>query len=90
MPNIPYINYRELKEFYTIAEVCKLFQMNKQELRKRCEIQHVEPRRNEIGEYDFVKYDVRKLYMPDDLEEGLRWETRDSPFAASIIAEQEE
>ena len=81
MPNIPYINYRELKEFYTIAEVCKLFQMNKQELRKRCEIQHVEPRRNEIGEYDFVKYDVRKLHHLL-YHESKGWNTREEdPWA---------
>lgn len=28
-----YIDYRNMKEFYTIAEVCHLFEMDKKELR---------------------------------------------------------
>lgn len=59
---VPYINYKNMKEFYTIKEVCELFQMGKDELRKECEAHKIEPRRNEIGEYGFVKYDVRKLH----------------------------
>ena len=59
---IPYINYKNMKEFYTIKEVCELFQMRKDELRQQCETYQVEPRRNEIGEYGFVKYDVCKLH----------------------------
>lgn len=62
MANIPYINYKELKEFYTISEVCKLFDMSKSDLKKKCAQYDIEPRRNEIGEYGFVKYDVRKLH----------------------------
>lgn len=36
MASAPYINYKDLKEFYTILEVCKLFEMEKSELRKKC------------------------------------------------------
>lgn len=36
MANIPYINYKEMKEFYTISEVCKLFKMEKSELKTKC------------------------------------------------------
>lgn len=59
---IPYIKYDELEEFYTIPEVCGLFQMEKSELRKKCEQYDVKPRRNEIGDYGLVKYDVQKLH----------------------------
>ncbi|MEE0154629.1 MAG: hypothetical protein UEF48_05410 [Agathobaculum butyriciproducens] len=62
MPEIPYINYRDLEEFYTIDDVCKLFQMSKNDLKQKCRQYGVEPRRNEIGDYGFVKYDVRKLH----------------------------
>ena len=51
-----------MKEFYTISEVCELFEMQKDALRKYCDMYNVEPRRNEIGEYGFVTYDVRKLH----------------------------
>ena len=30
--------------------------------RKKCEQYGIQPRRNEIGDYGFVKYDVRKLH----------------------------
>lgn len=60
--NVPYINYFDMKEFYTISEVCELFEMPKETLRKECEQYSIAPRRNEIGEYGFVKYDVRKLH----------------------------
>ena len=60
---IPYINYRELdKEFYTIPEVCRLFQVEKSYLKEKSKLHHIDPRQNEIGEYGFVKYDVRKLH----------------------------
>ena len=59
---VPYIDYKEMKEFYTIQEVCELFGMPKEMLRKQCELYQVTPRRNEIGEYGFVTYDVRKLH----------------------------
>ena len=62
MASVPYINYKDLKEFYTISEVCKLFEMEKEELRRKCEKYDIQSRRNEIGEYGFVKYDVRKLH----------------------------
>lgn len=62
MATVPYIKYSELDEFYTIKEVCKLFQMEKSTLKQKCKEYGIEPRRNEIGDYGFVKYDVRKLH----------------------------
>ena len=68
--SVPYICYAELKEFYTIKEVCGLFHMEK-------------PRRNEIGEWGLVKYDVRKLhnflYHEEDEDQAWNWE--DNPWA---------
>ena len=62
MAKIKYINYLELKEFYTIPELCELFGMSKDELKQKCKQYDIKPRRNEIGEHGFVKYDVRKLH----------------------------
>lgn len=62
MPNIPYINYKELDEFYTISQLCSLLTLSKPELKEKCEQYGVKPRRNEIGDYGLVKYDVRKLH----------------------------
>jgi len=57
-----FIDYFSLKEFYTIDETCELLDMEKQALKEKCARYDVTPRRNEIGEYGFVKYDVRKLH----------------------------
>lgn len=54
MANIPYIDYNKLEEFYTISALCELFQMEKAELRKKCDQYHIQPRRNEIGENGFL------------------------------------
>ena len=72
MPNIPYINYKEHYEFYTIPQICSLLDFSKQELKEKCERYGVKPRRNEIGDYGLVKYDVRKLHN------SLYYEGRDS------------
>ena len=62
MSKVPYSSYPELDEFYPVDALCKLFRMEKAELRQKCEKYGVKPRRNEIGQYGFVKYDVRKLH----------------------------
>lgn len=62
MATIKYIDYNELDEFYSIPKLCKLFSMTKKELRYYCEKFSVVPRQNEIGEWGFVKYDVRMLH----------------------------
>ena len=49
MTELPYINYKELDEFYTIPALCDLSQMDKQTLKAKCEQYTVKPRRNEIG-----------------------------------------
>lgn len=62
MSKIPYINYNEIREFCTLSEVCTLFHMEKAALKESCEKYDVKPRRNEIGQYGLVKYDVCKLH----------------------------
>ena len=60
--SVPYIDYKQLEEFYTIKGTCELFEMSKSELKAACETHNVQPRRNEIGAYGFVKYDICRLH----------------------------
>ena len=60
--SVPYINYKQLEEFYTIKGTCELFEMSKSELKAACEKYNVQPRQNEIGAYGFVKYDICRLH----------------------------
>ena len=59
---ISYIDYNGLAEFYTVQQLAALFGISKQELKENCEKYDIEPRKNEIGDYGFVRYDVRKLH----------------------------
>ena len=59
---VPHIDYFTLDEYYTIHELCDLLNMDKQMFKDKCAKYSVSPRRNEIGEWGFVKYDVRKLH----------------------------
>ena len=77
MSKIPYINYKELEEFYTIPQLCQLFCMDKSALKRKCEQYAVRPRRNENREYGLVKYDVRKLHSATYHED----EVDDDPWA---------
>lgn len=72
MTKVPYIEYRKMKGFYTIEEVCDLFQIDKNQLRQKSEFYSILPRQNEIGEWGFVTYDVRKLHNLLYHEEGPR------------------
>ena len=57
-----YIDYNNMKEFYTIEEVCRLFELDKQELR-RYSIQYgIEPQEDQYGNWGFRKILVRKLH----------------------------
>ena len=57
-----YIDYNNMKEFYTIEEVCRLFELNKQELRKYSNRYEIEPQEDQYGNWEFRKVFVRKLY----------------------------
>ena len=57
-----YIDYNNMKEFYTIEEVCRLFELDKQELR-RYSIQYgIEPQEDQYGNWGFRKILVRKMH----------------------------
>ena len=57
-----YIDYRNMKEFYTIAEVCHLFEMDKKELRYYSEKYGISPQEDLYGNRGFRKVLVRKLH----------------------------
>lgn len=59
---VPFIDYGKLDEFYTVQQLAALLDLKKSELKEKCEQYGVKPRRNEIGDYGFVRYDVRKLH----------------------------
>jgi len=42
MANVPYVNYTDMKEFYSIQEVCELFKISKEELKKKTEQYKIE------------------------------------------------
>ena len=46
---IQYISYADLNEFYSIKEVCRLLEMDKESLRKSCEKYGVKPSRNAVS-----------------------------------------
>ena len=62
MANVPYINYTDLKEFYSIQEVCEMFKMTKEELRKKTEQYKIQLTRNDDKVYGFLRHDVRSLH----------------------------
>lgn len=51
-----------MKEFYTIAEVCHLFEMDKKELRYYSEKYGISPQEDQYGNHGFRKVLVRKLH----------------------------
>lgn len=57
-----YINYNEMKDFYTIDEVCRLFEMDKAELRHYAEKYNISPQEDQYGNWGFRKVLVRKLH----------------------------
>ena len=59
---IQYISYADLNEFYSIKEVCRLLEMDKEDLRKSCEKFGVKPSRNETGDWGMTCHDLRRLH----------------------------
>ena len=62
MEQVPYINYKDLDEFYKIQQLADLFGITKQELKQTCEKYDIKLRRNETGDYGIVRFDVHKLH----------------------------
>ena len=78
---VPYINYKELNEFYTIPELCRLLAIDKNTLKEKSEQYGIELRRNEIGDWGLVKYDVRKLHNTLYYEDREDRKAKDDPWA---------
>ena len=61
-----YIDYKAMKDFYIIAEVCELFEVNMQKLRQYSEQYDVQPQQDQMGRWGFSKVHVRKLQKRDN------------------------
>lgn len=57
-----YIDYKAMKDFYVITEVCELFEVNMQKLRQYSEQYDVQPQQDQMGRWGFSKVHVRKLH----------------------------
>lgn len=57
-----YIDYKAMKDFYMVAEVCELFEMNRQKLQRYSEQYGVQPQQDQMGNWGFSKVRVRKLH----------------------------
>lgn len=57
-----YLDYRGMKEFYTIDEVCRQFEINKQELKHYADKYSIQPQEDQYGNWGFRKVLVRKLH----------------------------
>ena len=57
-----YIDYKQMKEFYTIEEVCRLFEMEKRDLQQYAEKYEVQPMEDQFDNWGFRKVQVRKLH----------------------------
>ena len=80
MATVPYIDYRAMREFYTLKEVGDLLGIPKEELKDVCQQQDIEPRRNEIGEWGLAKYDVRKIHNLLYYANKAKTERTDDPW----------
>ncbi len=57
-----FINYNEMKDFYTVDELCRLFEMDKPGLRRYSEKYQISPQEDQYGNWGFRKVLVRKLH----------------------------
>ncbi len=57
-----FINYNDMKDFYTVDELCRLFEMDKSELRRYSEKYQIAPQEDQYGNWGFRKVLVRKLH----------------------------
>jgi len=57
-----YIDYRNMKEFYTIDEICRLFELDKSELRQYCNRYDIQPQEDQYGNWGLRTMFVRKLH----------------------------
>ena len=57
-----YIDYNTMKDFYTVDEVCRLFEMDMPELQRYSKKYNVLPQEDLYGNWGYRKVLVRKLH----------------------------
>ncbi len=57
-----FINYNDMKDFYTVDELCRLFEMDKSKLRRYSEKYQIAHQEDQYGNCGFRKQLVRKLH----------------------------
>ena len=57
-----YIDYSNMKEFYTINELCRLFELDKKTLKQFAEKFDIQPQEDQYGNWGFRKILVRRLH----------------------------
>lgn len=57
-----YIDYNYMKDFYTIDEAIRLFEMDKAALKHYCDQYDIQPQEDQYGNWGFRKILVRKLH----------------------------
>ena len=50
-----YLDYRGMKEYYTIDEVCRLFEISRQELKHYADKYGIQPQEDQYGDWGFRK-----------------------------------
>ena len=50
-----YLDYRGMKEFYTIDEVCRLFEISRQVLKHYADKYSIQPQEDQYGNWGFRK-----------------------------------
>ena len=51
-----YLDYRGIKEYHTIAEVCRLFEISKQELKHYADKYSIQPQEDQYGKWWFARF----------------------------------
>lgn len=57
-----YIDYKSMKDFYTLDEICRLFEMEKCSLKFYVEKYNFSPQEDLLGNWGFPKGELRKLH----------------------------
>lgn len=70
-----YLDYRGMKEYYTIDEVCRLFEISRQELKHYADKYGIQPQEDQYGNWGFRKVLVRMICPPSRVSSPAIWAT---------------
>ena len=73
---VPYLDYPNMKEFYTIAEVGRLFKMEKKDLKLYSERFEVFPVKDQFGNYGFPKRSFASCTIKSTKSSGNRLQAK--------------